>query len=153
MNDSTTDFIIVGAGICGLSLGALLANDGYKVLILEKTNSIGGRAKVIEKEGFTLDYGIHTVRFGKRSALAGTLSEISNNRQELMDFRELGTSFYFLESDENDHWEVLPTGLSGITKGKYFSIAKLKNVLFKLMMAKKKKNLNVSVKEWQDKKN
>ena len=31
------DYIIVGAGICGLSLGALLVNDEYKVLVLEKT--------------------------------------------------------------------------------------------------------------------
>ena len=71
------DFIIVGAGICGLSLGALLVNDGSKVLILEKAKIIGGRARVIEKQGFVLDYGIHTVRFGKKSALAKTLKRIN----------------------------------------------------------------------------
>ncbi|MHA1146740.1 MAG: phytoene desaturase family protein [Promethearchaeota archaeon] len=151
ITENRTDFIIIGAGICGLSLGALLANEGYKILVLEKTNSIGGRAKVVEKDGFTLDYGIHTVRFGKKSALAKTLSEIKDKNQESVDFKELETSFYYLESKKTPHWEVLPTGLSGITKGKYFSINKLKNVLFKLMMVKKKKNLNVSVKEWQDK--
>ena len=35
------DFIVVGAGICGLSLAALLVNDGYRVLILEKEKHSG----------------------------------------------------------------------------------------------------------------
>jgi len=147
------DFIIIGGGICGLSLGALLANDGYKILILEKANEIGGRAKVVEKNGFTLDYGIHTVRFGKKSALAKTLETIRASDQDPILFKELGTSYFFLEGAERSRWTVFPTGISGITKGDYFSIWKLKNVLFKLMMARKKRNLDVSVNEWQVKKN
>lgn len=145
------DFIIVGAGICGISLGALLVNDGYKVLILEKAKMIGGRAKVVEKNGFTLDYGIHTVRFGKKSALAKTLETIREKGQDKIEFKELGRSYYFLEKHGDPQWTVAPTGLKGITKGTYFSLSKLKNVIFKLMMSKKKKNLVVSVDEWQKK--
>jgi len=146
------DIIIVGAGICGLSLGALLVNDGYRVLILEKSKQIGGRARVMEKKGFTLDYGIHMVRFGKKSALAKTLKTIKVKNQKTIKFKEIGISYYYLETEGDTHWEVLPLGLTGATKGDYFSISKLKNILFKLMMAKKKKNLAVSVENWKKKK-
>ncbi|MHA1294149.1 MAG: phytoene desaturase family protein [Promethearchaeota archaeon] len=146
------DFIIIGAGICGLSLGALLINDGYKVIILEKRKNVGGRALVIKRDGFILDYGIHTVRFGKKSSLAKTLKKIKEKKDSKIKFKELGTSYFYLESGDNPHWEVLPTGLTGITKGEYFSISHLKNVLFKLMMTKKKKNLAISVKDWERKK-
>ncbi len=145
------DFIIIGAGICGLSLGALLVNDGYKVLILEKSNKVGGRAKVVERDGFTLDYGMHTVRFGKKSALAKTLKTIREKEEEKIKFVELGKSFYFLEKYGDPQWTVAPTGIKGITKGTYLSVSKLKNVLFKITMAKKKKNLGVSVQDWQNK--
>ena len=89
MNEEKIDFIIIGAGICGLSLGALLVNEGYKIIILEKANTIGGRAKVIEKNGFTLDYGIHTVRFGKKSALADTLYTIKDKSENIIKFKRV----------------------------------------------------------------
>lgn len=145
------DFIIIGAGICGLSLGGLLCNDNKRVLILEKASEIGGRARVSEKGGYILDYGIHTVRFGKRSSLAKTLKSIKDKQQDSIEFKELGTSYFYLE-EGNPHWEVLPTGLTGITKGDYFNISKLKNVLFKMLMSKKEKNLEISVSQWQDRK-
>ncbi|MHA1757582.1 MAG: phytoene desaturase family protein [Promethearchaeota archaeon] len=151
MNEENYDFIIIGAGICGLSLAGLLIRDGYKVLILEKLKNLGGRAKVVEKNGFTLDYGIHTVRFGKKSSLAKTLNKIRNINIPPIKYVELGTSYFYLESERDSHWEIMPTGLSGITKGKYFSISNIKKVMFKLMVARGKKYLNVSVKEWEEK--
>ncbi len=52
------DYIVLGAGIAGLHIGALLSQHG-KVVVLEKTNEIGGRAKLVEKDGFKLDFGAH----------------------------------------------------------------------------------------------
>lgn len=49
--------IIIGAGIGGLSAGALLAKKGYKVTILEKNNSIGGRVMQFSESGYTFDMG------------------------------------------------------------------------------------------------
>jgi len=39
------DVLIVGSGIGGLSAGALLADRGFKTLVVEKLDRIGGRIK------------------------------------------------------------------------------------------------------------
>ena len=84
-------YIIIGAGIAGLHIGALLSQHG-KVLILEKAKEIGGRAMVIEKEGFKLDFGIHMIRFGPNSALAKSLNEI----EKPIEFLKPGEFWAFL---------------------------------------------------------
>jgi phytoene dehydrogenase-like protein len=49
--------IVIGAGISGLASAALLAREGYSVTVLEKQQSVGGRAGVWERDGFTFDTG------------------------------------------------------------------------------------------------
>lgn len=49
--------IIVGAGFGGLSAGALLAQQGHDVTIVEKNEQVGGRASVWQKDGFVFDMG------------------------------------------------------------------------------------------------
>ena len=85
-------YIIIGAGIAGLHIGALLSQHG-KVLVLEKAKDIGGRAKVIDKNGFKLDYGIHLIRFGPNSALGKSLDEIGKP----IDFIKPGEFWAFLD--------------------------------------------------------
>ncbi len=53
------DVIIIGAGYGGLCSGALLAHAGKKVLVLERDDLIGGRAKSILHDGQVLDDGAH----------------------------------------------------------------------------------------------
>jgi len=48
---------IIGAGISSLSTACFLAKDGYKVTILEKNKTIGGRARQFESDGFIFDMG------------------------------------------------------------------------------------------------
>jgi len=55
------DVVIVGAGYGGLCAGALLARGGKKVLVLERENTIGGRAKTIKHAGQVLDDGAHMI--------------------------------------------------------------------------------------------
>ena len=47
--NSDSDVLIVGAGPGGLACSLLLAKAGLNVKILEKTDRVGGRTKVIEK--------------------------------------------------------------------------------------------------------
>lgn len=51
------DVVVVGAGIGGLGAGSLLAQAGYKTLIVESKNRVGGRASTEEFEGFKLPLG------------------------------------------------------------------------------------------------
>ena len=49
--------LIVGAGIGGLSLAAILADAGKDVTIIEKNSTPGGRARVYQEKGYTFDMG------------------------------------------------------------------------------------------------
>lgn len=48
---------VIGSGFSSLSAACYLAKDGYKVKILEKNSSIGGRARQFKHKGFTFDMG------------------------------------------------------------------------------------------------
>lgn len=85
------DIIIIGAGIAGLSLGALLAAESdFKVLILEKNPHLGGRVRVQKKDGFLFDWGIHASLWGDKSHIndilgrAGERVEIVNTGAVLL---------------------------------------------------------------------
>ncbi|HAW52717.1 MAG TPA: phytoene desaturase [Flavobacteriales bacterium] len=48
---------IIGAGFSSLSAACYLAKAGYEVGVYEKNNSLGGRARVLEIDGFKFDMG------------------------------------------------------------------------------------------------
>ncbi|MCX6067287.1 MAG: FAD-dependent oxidoreductase [Chloroflexi bacterium] len=47
MKTNLYDAIVIGAGVGGLTVAALLAHQGRKVLLVEKSNRVGGRAKTL----------------------------------------------------------------------------------------------------------
>jgi phytoene desaturase len=49
--------LVIGGGISGLATAALLGKEGYKVTVLEKNNTIGGRARQLKKKGYKFDMG------------------------------------------------------------------------------------------------
>ena len=57
MTQNTTNTIIIGAGFAGLSAAITLASKGQKVTVVEKNEQIGGRARVLRKDGFVFDMG------------------------------------------------------------------------------------------------
>ena len=67
--ESSYDVIIVGGGIGGTAIGALLANRGHKVLLVDKNQTIGGRCTSYEKDGFTVDLGVHLFGVADRGSL------------------------------------------------------------------------------------
>ena len=48
---------IIGSGFSSLAASCYLAKAGYKVIILEKNQTAGGRARQLIKDGFTFDIG------------------------------------------------------------------------------------------------
>ena len=50
---------ILGAGPAGLAAAYTLTKQGQPVVVVERDNQVGGLAKSIEYQGFTLDYGPH----------------------------------------------------------------------------------------------
>lgn len=49
--------LVIGAGVGGLASAALLAREGFGVTVLEKNDSIGGRARLWKQAGFQFDMG------------------------------------------------------------------------------------------------
>lgn len=73
MNDP---ICIIGAGVGGLTTGALLAKDGKSVKILEKSSKLGGRTAAMTYKNHILDNGFHIMPFYKKSAIFGVLKQL-----------------------------------------------------------------------------
>ena len=52
---------IIGGGIGGLFTGALLAKEGYKVTVLERSAHVGGGLQSFTRNGVSFDAGMHVV--------------------------------------------------------------------------------------------
>jgi len=69
----TFDSIIIGTGIGGAAIGALLAHSGRNVLILDKNTVVGGRCTSYTHKGFSLDLGVHLFGLGENGPLEEVL--------------------------------------------------------------------------------
>lgn len=144
------DFIIIGGGIAGLHMGALLSHHG-KVLVLEKEEKLGGRARVTEWNGFKLDFGIHLVRFGPKSALGKSLEEI----EKPIEFIKPGDFWTFLEDGTRT---IFPAGgAKAIKKSKLVPFKETIELMVKIMKEMNEEDFialyDVSLKEWFKKEN
>lgn len=68
--------IIIGAGVSGLSTGALLSNEGVSVKIFEKSSKVGGRTASMVYRNHILDNGFHIMPFYKTSAVYQVLEKV-----------------------------------------------------------------------------
>ncbi|MDQ3021520.1 MAG: phytoene desaturase family protein [Bacteroidota bacterium] len=57
MNINLKDILVIGSGLGGLSAALRLASRGYRVRILEKQSTPGGRLNQFKDKGFTFDLG------------------------------------------------------------------------------------------------
>lgn len=55
------DIVIIGSGLGGLECGAILSEEGYKVIVLEKNKQIGGNLQIFSREKRIFDTGIHYI--------------------------------------------------------------------------------------------
>lgn len=61
MENRIFEYIIIGAGYGGLTAGALLANEGIDILMLEAHSAPGGCASFFKRDNFTFDAGATTL--------------------------------------------------------------------------------------------
>lgn len=57
MLSSMKSVVVIGAGFGGISAAAYLAKAGFHVTVVEKNAWVGGRARLLEREGFRFDMG------------------------------------------------------------------------------------------------
>ncbi|MHC1591578.1 MAG: NAD(P)-binding protein, partial [Candidatus Helarchaeales archaeon] len=76
MNENKFDAIIVGGGVGGTAIGALLAHRGKSVAIFEKNKIIGGRCLSYEHQGFLVDLGVHLFGVGEKGYIGDALRKI-----------------------------------------------------------------------------
>ncbi|MEX0569462.1 MAG: FAD-dependent oxidoreductase [Candidatus Njordarchaeota archaeon] len=78
------DVIIVGAGIGGLTCGALLAKRGYKVLVLEQHYLVGGYCSSFKRDGFVFNTGVEDVSgLWEKGPVTYLLRELGLRKEDL----------------------------------------------------------------------
>lgn len=72
------DVIVVGGGIGGTTVAALLQKAGLHTVLLDKNPRVGGSCSWYEKRGFRVDYGTHMFSRGSRGPLGRALRQVGS---------------------------------------------------------------------------
>ena len=118
------DAIIIGAGLGGLTAGAFLSKAGKKVLVIEKSNIIGGRCSNRTWDGFSFDVGADY--FGK-----GMLKTFDRLDKDVA-LRPVGFS---VKSFNKGKVMTIPPGIHLIRELSGFGMSKMEIARFGLRMA------------------
>lgn len=125
------DAIIIGAGYAGMSAAALLAHAGRKVIVLEASGMIGGRALSYRNEkGYVWEYGAHSHRLSHK----GIANAVFKRLGEEIDFLPEAKDARLIYKDKL--WER-PEGPVGFLKTPIFSFRG--RIAFLALLAKIKK--------------
>ena len=142
----TWDVVILGGGIAGLSTGALLTKNGYRVLLVEAKSRLGGRANCqAHPSGFLVDWGIHSLRAGE----AGVVAQLFQQLGLKLDVAPSGEGLLFHEGQ----WFSLPTSVQALmatpllTEEDRLAVGGL---FGSIMSAKPEELLSTSVATWLD---
>lgn len=122
---------IIGSGVGGSAIAALLANQGADVRIFERNNFTGGKASSYERDRFTCDMGIHFTACGDKGPLRTVARKVSAD----LTFLNKNPMFKIIWDKKSC---TIPVDTTGI-----FSLAKLA-----LTTGVKIKNYRVALKIW-----
>ena len=89
--------VIIGAGIGGLACGVRLAAQGYAVTILEKNDTVGGRANRYSAGGFTFDTGPTLLMMP--DTLETLFQDVGRERFDYLSLQRLDPAYQLLFSD------------------------------------------------------
>ena len=68
------DYIILGAGVAGLSFCKRISETSDSMLLLEKEETVGGVARSIYYKGFIMDFCAHRFHTGNKNLLNEVLA-------------------------------------------------------------------------------
>ena len=83
--------IVVGAGPGGLAASLMLAKAGIDVTVIEKSSRVGGRTKVIERDGFKFDLG--PTFFHYTEVIEGIFRAIGYDAREELNLNKLDLNY------------------------------------------------------------
>ena len=108
------DCIVLGATLPGMTLGAMLARDGWKVLLLEKKRVSGGRAAPWSREGYLSLPGIPRIRYGEKGPFYRICKELGLEPLLV----PLNQAWVF---DIDEKVRRITIGKPGVLRGDFFS--------------------------------
>ncbi len=89
------DVIIIGAGIGGLTCGALLAKNGLKTLVLEQYHNVGGLCSTFKKNGFS--FNLASIFLLEKNLISKNLEELGIETG--VEFVEIDPIYEYVFSD------------------------------------------------------
>lgn len=101
--EKETKVVVVGAGIGGLSVAALLAKKGYAVTVYEKLAEPGGRAREFEAEGFRFDMGPSW--YMMPDVFEEFFELLEENIEDYFKLEKLSPSYRIFLQSNNEHYD------------------------------------------------
>ncbi len=77
---------VIGSGVGGAGIAALLAREGFKVTLFERNEFTGGKTAVYQREGSLVDANVHTSPRGRH----GPIGTLSRRLEADLELREIG---------------------------------------------------------------
>jgi phytoene dehydrogenase-like protein len=105
------DVVVIGAGIGGLTCGALLAKEGLSVLVAEQHSKPGGCCTFFQRNGFTFDAGLNALAGAERGGMLYNILEELGLKDEI-EFIQLTRLTRIIGTDYN----ILSTPLEGLAE-------------------------------------
>ena len=112
--------IIIGSGFSSLAASCYLAKEGFDVTILEKNKGVGGRARILEKEGFKFDMG--PTWYWMPDVFERFFNDFDKHPSEYYQLQKLGPAYktYFDRDDSiiiDDNFDAICLTFESIEKG------------------------------------